>query len=294
MYKSALIVMAALALTACASPNPSTHSAELKLAAVRCMLLTETPPVKASTVDYVMTQAERGNTTCMKTLGKLYRHGKDYGVSQNFTKARRLFRAVSHYDPSAYAELGQMAEKGQGQPVDYSKARELYHLAGEPGAVQLGQLVEAGKGGPKDVDGALALYMSVMRRFDDEAWNNVARLRSLGQPFNAVQRERYQDVWVRGVHERLGSILRSQEVVDAFRASGQTDEVRTARLFLTFTADSGKPRVRLSERTGDARLDAALLNAASTFSMGSFAPFTEKSGEVEVIAPVIFATPFER
>ncbi|WP_050577311.1 tetratricopeptide repeat protein [Pseudomonas cremoricolorata] len=293
MYKSALIIVAALALTACASPNPSTHSAELKLAAVRCLVLTETPPVKASTVDYVMAQAERGNTTCMKTLGKMYQHGKDYGVSQNFTKARRLFRAVSHYDPSAYAALGQMAEEGQGQSVDYVKARGFYHLAGESGAIQLGQLVEAGKGGPKDVDEALALYMSVMRRFDDEAWNNVARLRHLGQPFDALQRERYQDLWVRGVHERLGSILKSRESVDAFRASGQIDEVRTAKLFLTFTADSGKPRVRLSERTGYARLDAALLSVASTFSMGSSAPFTDKSGKVEMIAPVIFATPFE-
>lgn len=133
--------------------------------------------------------------------------------------------------------------------------------------------------------------MSVLQRFDDEAWNNVARMYRLGHPFNAVQRERYQAVWARGVYERLKAPLRSPGVFEALRASEKTDDVRTAKLLLTFKADSGKPSVRLSEPTGDARLDAAVLSAVSTFSMGSFTPLFDDSGEVDVVASLIFASP---
>ncbi|WLI03274.1 hypothetical protein [Pseudomonas simiae] len=51
-------------------------------------------------------------------LGKLYQEG-GYGVDQDFGQAHALFVEAAQLDPAVNVLLGQMAERGEGEPVDY-------------------------------------------------------------------------------------------------------------------------------------------------------------------------------
>ncbi len=104
-------------------------------------------PFERANLRYIERYADYGNATCKTVLGKMYQEG-GYGVDQDFSKARGLFVESAKLNPARYVLLGQMAERGEGEPVDYVKARDLYRRSGKNAVLQLGRLMEAGEGGP--------------------------------------------------------------------------------------------------------------------------------------------------
>lgn len=65
-----------------------------------------------------------------------------------FQQGAGLFVESAKLNPARYVLLGQMAERGEGEPVDYVKARDLYRRSGKNAVLQLGRLMEAGEGEP--------------------------------------------------------------------------------------------------------------------------------------------------
>ncbi|MFL1548955.1 MULTISPECIES: hypothetical protein [Pseudomonas] len=90
------------------------------------------------------------------------------------------------------------AERGEGQPVDYVKARAFYRLSGKNAKLPPGRLMEEGKGRPQDLPGALAVYLDAAEYCRDDAWEAMSRLRRAGQPLNETQSRRYQPLWLEG------------------------------------------------------------------------------------------------
>ncbi|WP_312932724.1 hypothetical protein [Pseudomonas sp.] len=236
---------------------------------------------------YVKARAEEDNATCMTALAMMYRGGDAYGVKQDFAKARALFARLTLVDPTLNAVLGHMAEHGEGEPVDYAKARTLYGQAGAAGAQRLAGLLEQGRGGPRDVRGAMKLYTDTMRDFRDDAWNGMARLRAQGQALNGAQQARYQQIWLRGLLMELRDRFSTAHVRAAMRAYAASNRPISAKVAFTFTSANGTPRTRLKQKTGDANLDAVLLRAAATVTMGEFGPYTGEQRTLEVVSPLV-------
>lgn len=258
-----------------------------RIASVQCVLQTANPPIDPETFDSVKARAGDGNPACMAALAMMYRGGDAYGVDQDLARARALFAKLALVDPAIHAVLGHMAEQGEGEPVDYAKARTLYGLSGAAGALRLAGLLEHGRGGAKDLPGAMELYTDTMRHFQDDAWNAMGRLRAQGQSLNAQQRERYQQIWLRGLVTQVRERLNVAHVRAAMKASTEGSTAISAKVMFTFTSANGTPQARLKQKTGDANLDAALLKAAAMVTMGEFGPFTGDQKTLEVVSPLV-------
>ncbi|WP_312932722.1 hypothetical protein [Pseudomonas sp.] len=291
MHKWFFSLLGAVAIAGCQSDPQSTsqrfqNTYEERIAAARCLLFTGQDSVDPEELLYIKAHALEGNEGCMAVLGMMYRQGTPRGVTQDLSESRALFTRLSKTEPSANAVLGLMAEQGEGEPVDYAKARKLYRLSGDLGATGLGRLLEAGHGGAQDLPGAMAAYLDGMRQFGDEGWEGMARLRKQGLALDDRQKQQYQRIWVRELQARLHRAIRVPDVLDAIKASEGTGRASTAKLRLTFTANSGKPETAMAVGSGNAELDASILRAVATLSMGEFAPFTDQNGQLKVDAPL--------
>ena len=250
----------------------------------RCMGLAGIEPFNRDNLRYIERFAGYGNATCMAMLGKLYQEG-GHGVDQDFRKARALFVESAKIKPATNVLLGQMAERGEGEPVDYAKARQFYRLSGNNAVLALGRLMEEGKGGPQDLPGALALYLGAIRYCGDEEWQAMNRLRLAGQPLTEDQMKRYQQIWLTSFLKLQTRRLAVREVFEAVNATG---EKKSVRLSYRFTSDSGTPKVTVLTGSGDANVDAWVMKAASQITMGNAAPLTDSSGVREIVAPLVF------
>lgn len=109
-----------------------------------------TSDISAEGMQFLQTQAVRGNAEAQNKLGKLYFLGQ--GVPQNNTTAREWFeKSAAQGNADAQNNLGFLYEKAQG---DYAKAREWYEKAAAQrhAAAQsnLGWLYAYGRGVPQD------------------------------------------------------------------------------------------------------------------------------------------------
>jgi len=283
MFKTLTFLLLLISITGCQSlTRPADYNAPL--VGLRCMWIAGQKPFERDNLRYIERYAGYGNATCKAMLGKLYQEG-GYGVDQDFGQAHALFVEAAQLDPAVNVLLGQMAERGEGEPVDYVKAREFYRLSGKNAVLQLGRLMEEGKGGPQDLPGALALYLGAIRYCGDEEWQAMNRLRLAGQPLTEDQMKRYQQIWLTSFLKLQTRRLAVREVFEAVNATG---EKKSVRLSYRFTSDSGTPKVTMLTGSGDANVDAWVMKAASQITMGNAAPLTDSSGVREIVAPLVF------
>lgn len=284
MFKTLSLLLLLAAITGCQSlTRPADFDSSL--VGLRCMMIADKKPFERDNLRYIVRYANYGSSTCKAVLGKMYQEG-GYGVDQDFSKARALFVESARLDPTTYSLLGQMAERGEGEPVDYAKAREFYRLSGKSAALALGRLMEEGKGGPQDLPGALALYLDSVKYCRDDAWESMNRLRKQGQPLNEVQTKRYQQLWIAGFLVKQRRDLAVREVFEAVNATG---EAKSVKLSYRFRSDSGVPHVTMIKGSGDANVDRWIMKAASRITMGDSAPLMDSSGEQEIQAPLVFS-----
>ncbi|VVQ38475.1 hypothetical protein PS943_05919 [Pseudomonas fluorescens] len=284
MFKTLSLLLLLVAITGCQSLTRPTDF-DSSLVGLRCMMIAGEKPFERDNLRYIERYANYGNATCKAMLGKMYQEG-GYGVDQDFSKARALFVESAMLDPATNILLGQMAERGEGEPVDYAKAREFYRLSGKNAVLALGRLMEEGKGGPQDLPGALALYLESVKYCRDDAWEAMNRLRKQGQPLNEVQTKRYQQLWITSFLKQQSRRLAVREVFEAVNAAG---EAKNVKLSYRFKSDSGAPQVTMIKGSGDANVDRWIMKAASRITMGDSAPLTDSSGEQEIQAPLIFS-----
>ncbi|MGF6094844.1 tetratricopeptide repeat protein [Pseudomonas sp. 18175] len=284
MFKPLSLLFLCAAITGCQSlTRPADYDSSL--VSMRCMLIAGKKPFERDNLLYIERFADYGNAMCKTSLGKMYKEG-GYGVDQDFAKARALFVESAQLNPVTHILLGQMAERGEGEPVDYAKAREFYRLSGKNAALPLGRLMEEGKGGPQDLPGALALYLASTERFGDDAWEAMNRLRQQGQPLSEAQAVRYRQLWMSGFLKEQNRRMAVREVFDAVNATGAAKSVK---LSYRFKSDSGIPQVTMVSASGDGNVDSWVMKAASRISMADSAPLTDSSGEQEIVAPLIFS-----
>ncbi|WP_185067122.1 tetratricopeptide repeat protein [Pseudomonas brassicacearum] len=284
MFKIAFLLLLVTAVTGCQSlTRPDDFDSSL--VNLRCMWFVGARPFEQDHLLYIERYANYGNATCQAMLGKLYQEGGN-GVDQDFSKARALFVESAKLSPSSNILLGRMAELGEGEPVDYAKAREFYRLSGKNAALPLGRLMEEGKGGPQDLPGALALYLDSTESFRDDAWEAMNRLRKAGQPLNEAQEKRYQQIWLTGFINHQRRRLAVREVFEAVNATG---EVKKVTLSYRFKSDSGVPQVTMIKGSGDTNVDKWIMEAAQQITMGDSAPLTDSSGVQDIQAPLIFS-----
>ncbi|MFS0824954.1 hypothetical protein [Pseudomonas phoenicis] len=295
MRKRLLVLLGLAFIAGCNGARPYIEvprtASDNELATLRCIALTNDLPVPTQAIAYLEAQTLAGNPGCMTMLGTLYFKGERYGVAQDLHKARELFQTAAPRNPLAYVFLGWMAEQGLAEPMDLRKARLFYRLAKEAGAVELGRLLEQGKGGAKDPAAAMRLYIGAIRRFDDLAWNAVARLHAQGQTLDNAQRQRYQYLWVRATHGQMSPRLKSLPVLAVREAAMAAGPVNDATLRMVFSAGSQVPKISIARSSGNAELDAAVIAAMARFSMKGFEPLIDESGQVEVLAPLVFVDP---
>ncbi len=284
MFRPLSLLLLVAALAGCQSiTRPADYDSSL--VSVRCMLFAGKKPFDPDNLRYIERFADYGNASCKAWLGKLYQEG-GHGVDQDFNQARALFVESARVNPSSNILLGQMAERGEGEPVDYAKAREFYRLSGSNAVLPLGRLMEEGKGGPKDPKGAMALYLASSERYHDNPWEAMIRLHNQGLAFDEAQAKRYQQLWLAGFVREQNRRMAVREVFDAVNASGAAKGVR---LSYRFKADSGTPQVTLVTSSGDGNVDSWVMKAAARISMGDSPPQTDASGVQEVVAPLMFS-----
>ncbi len=284
MFKALSLLLVLVAITGCQTlTRPGDFDSPI--VGWRCMALAGKKPFERSNLLYIKSYASYGNATCKAMLGKMYQEG-GYGVDQDFSKARALFVEAAQLSPANNLLLGQMAERGEGEPVDYAKARTFYRLSGKNAALPLGRLMEEGKGGPQDLPGALALYLESVEHFGDDAWKAMNRLHKQGQALDEAQSQRYRQLWVTGFVKQQQRRMAVREVFEAVNATGKTWKVT---LSYRFTADSGVPQVTMVERSGDATIDSWIMKAAARITMQDSAPLADEAGEREVRAPLVFS-----
>lgn len=284
MFKSLSILMLLATIAGCQSmTRPADFDSSL--VSLRCVMTAGKKPFERDNLRYIERYAYYGNATCKAVLGKMYEEG-GYIVDQDFRKARALFVESAKMNPTSNVLLGQMAERGEGERVDYAKARELYRLSGENAALPLGRLMEEGKGGPQDVPGALAIYLESAKYCGDDAWEAMNRLRKQGQPLNELQAKRYRQLWTASFLKLQMRRLAVREVFEAVNANGEAQNVT---LSYRFKADSGVPLVTMIKGSGDANVDSWVMKAASRITMGDSAPLTDSSDEYEIKAPLKFS-----
>ncbi|WP_327437993.1 tetratricopeptide repeat protein [Pseudomonas donghuensis] len=281
MFKTLSLLVLVAAIAGCQSSTRSTDFDALAVG-VGCVANTKEKPLERDKLRYIKRHANDGNAICKVILGRFYQQG-GYGVDQDLRKARALFVEAATLNPANNKLLGQMAERGEGEPVDYTKAREFYRLSGNNGALLLGRLMEEGKGGPQDLSGAMTLYLESTEYCGDDAWKAMNRLRKQGQPLNELQTKRFQQIWVKGLVNRHRRLLAVREVAEAVNATGEPKKVTLSYLF---KSGSGTPQVTMITGSGDANVDRWIMKAISRLTMGDFAPLTDSSGELEIRAPI--------
>ncbi len=289
MYRPMMLLATLLALSGCQG-MAGPPNAEAEFAGTRCLLLLSKDPLGYDDQRFIDRYANDEHPQCLVALGKLYQRGQGY-VWQNFGKARRLYAQASKGSPLGDVALGRMAETGAGEPVDYTKAREHYTLAGQSGAESLGRLQEAGKGGPKDLEAAISSYLRATRYPGDDAWNAMDQLREQGQALTDAQRQQYEQLWMKALVQQQSRALWFSEVSAAVRAA---PHLQTGQLTYHFKAGSGTPQITLSQRFGDDKVDYWVMKALSKMSMRSVRPLTDASGTREVSLPLRFTASWAR
>lgn len=284
MYKAFSLMLMVIATSGCQSVfRPADFDSDI--VGLRCVFIAAKKPFERDNLRYIERYADYGNATCKATLGKLYQEG-GYGVSQDFDEARRLFVESAKLDPSYSGLLGQMAERGEGEPIDYAKARDLYRRSGKNAALYLGRLMEEGKGGPQDQSGALALYLDSVNYCGDDAWKAMDRLRRSGVVLDEAQKQRFQELWLKSFNSTQMRRLAVREVFEAVNATGATKSVMLSYIF---TSDSGEPQITMVNGSGNRVVDDWIMKAASRITMRENAPLTDSSGKLEINAPLIFS-----
>jgi len=121
--------------------------------------------------------ADREDSTSMRNIGFLYRHG--HGVPQDYVKAREWYeKAAAKGSAGALRDLGRLYANGQGVEQDYVKAREWFEKAAAKNDADalrdLGALHTNGLGVAQD-------YIKAREWFEKAAAkDNASAMRDLG------------------------------------------------------------------------------------------------------------------
>jgi TPR repeat protein len=128
--------------------------------------------------------ADREDSTSMRNIGFLYRHG--HGVPQDYVKAREWYeKAADKGSAGALRDLGRLYANGQGVTQDYVKARELFEKAAaknDASAMRdLGALLANGLGAAQDYIKAREWYEKAAAKDDANAMHDLGWLYANGQ-----------------------------------------------------------------------------------------------------------------
>jgi TPR repeat protein len=142
------------------------------------------PDTKKQVFALLQQGADRGDSTSMRNLGFLYRHG--HGVPQDYVKAREWFaKAAAKGSASALRDLGRIYVSGQGVEQDYVKAREWFEKAAamdDATALRdLAMLYANGLGVPQDYVKAREWYERAAAKDDASAMHDLGLLYANGQ-----------------------------------------------------------------------------------------------------------------
>ena len=266
MKKVVVWLTLTVAVAGCQSTGPKNGQGD-HMAGLRCWHFRDQKPLTEEHVEYIREQSEEGHPLCKTILATMYERG--LGVPKDVAEAKAIYQAVASTNREAYIELGRMAEEGIGEPVDYAKARQLYELAGArqgnvPSAVRLAKLLEDGKGGPQDLDSALALYVSSLRLYRDEAWIGIRRIRARGLTISAEQGTQYNREWQRAVQRTLARKTRDTQI-KLLKTASPGSSTRPIKFQLEFQVGSDVPEVSLLESSGDPAIDKAVISAMSSY-----------------------------
>jgi len=275
-------------MTGCQSSGTGAMDEE-SLTSFRCWHFRDQDPITREQVAYILKQSQRGNLACKTILGHMHERGQ--GVPKNIAKAKAIYKALADVDESAYLELGRLAEEGAGEPVNYFKARQLYERAAQKGSTaattKLAALMEQGKGGPQDLEGALILYTDSLRRYRDDSWKGIKRLRSQGLTLSIEQQKKCIEIW-NLAHSRLfnRAIFYVQEQVR--KEANANHPLGPATISLIFSAESETPKISITESSGDPTTDQKILTLISHYNFhgGPILPNGQKSWTVSLIIPL--------
>jgi TPR repeat protein len=128
--------------------------------------------------------ADREDSTSMRNIGFLYRHG--HGVPQDYVKAREWYeKAADKGSAGALRDLGRLYANGQGVTQDYVKARELFEKAAAKNDARamrdLGALLANGLGAAQDYIKAREWYEKAAAKDDANAMHDLGWLYANGQ-----------------------------------------------------------------------------------------------------------------
>ncbi|WP_139315614.1 tetratricopeptide repeat protein [Pseudomonas sp. PA27(2017)] len=268
--------------------SPASHG-DYNISAVEgaeCLRYLDRADITVDEFKAVNNFASTGNYLCRVLLASWYERG--IGVPINYDKAREVYQSAADANPAAYVALGRMAKLGRGQEVDYVLARQLYKRASDAGSLQatveLGKLMEGGEGGAVDPKAALDLYISKSKKYGDEAWIEVRRLRSEGMTLELAQEPKYNQLWLQGLKGAVGSRIYKDKL---WRLSAGVSSPATAKVRLVFMLGSNRPEVSIAESSGYPSIDEQILASMSLLTMTDDFLFPKGETFQIIVAPVV-------
>ncbi|PZW49452.1 tetratricopeptide repeat protein [Pseudomonas sp. URMO17WK12:I2] len=271
---------------ACKSPTPHSYYKISPVEGAECLRYLDRADIAADEFMEVNSFANAGNYLCRVLLASWYERG--VAVPIDYDKAREVYQAAAEANPAAYLALGRMAKLGRGQEVDYVLARQLYKRASDAGSLQatteLGKLMEGGKGGAVDPKATLDLYISKSKKYGDEAWIEMRRLRSEGITLELAQEAKYNQLWLQGLQGAIGSRIYKDKL---WRLSVGVTSPATAKIRLVFRVGRSMPEVSIEESSGDPSIDEQILASMSLLRMADDFIFPEGETFQVIVAPIV-------
>lgn len=247
--------------------------------------LDETGPRDPDDLAKVAKASDSGAAECQYLLGRWNELGQ--GMPVDYAKARQLYEAASATRATAKVALGRMAEKGLGRPISIGDAISLYRQASdqkEPTADSaLGRLYETGTGVQVDKRMAATYYRKAAERGNPDGWSGLDRLQSAAPLFSP------EEIAADRLHWRKQFAIRMQREMSKSPELQPFKELRKAGLKFTFSRNSKYPTVTVDSPSGDPAYDAAITGVASRIAMPP-APIYDASAATYVLQiPVGFA-----
>jgi TPR repeat protein len=139
----------------------TTHSATRSTSASGTLGEVSSTKSRASDIEILQADAERGIPAAQYNLGYYHEIGK--GVERDYTKAAYWYRkAAEHGDSDAQFAMGKLYKSGQGVEQNAQEAVKWYRKASEGGSAaaqnSLGIMYQSGTGVPHDDVTAYSMY----------------------------------------------------------------------------------------------------------------------------------------
>jgi TPR repeat protein len=230
----------------------------------------------------VSASAQSGAPSCQYLLGRWNELGQ--GMPVNYAAAHQLYESAAAAVAAAYVGLGRMAELGRGREASASEALSLYQQASaknEPaGDVAIGKLYERGAGVGKDLKLAAAYYRKAAARWDNDAWASLDQLQSSLSLFSPDEIATDRRLWRNLFVKRMQREMgKAPELTKAY-------EGRKSGLVFTFTRGLAQPAVTVGSSSGDPSFDAAISAVGQRVSMPPAPVYSASESTFAIAIPV--------